>query len=255
MRPWSRSGLWSCGRTAGSSRGNCLGTSMRRSTSRATSTSRPREAGLRRRCEKAIIDFDRDGRLSVHGLPKCPVGRIENATPKEARRVCSGGDRRHRARRRDDRPAGEGADSGLLAADPVQRRTPERQPDGHPPCPHHRPRGADLRDRGADRTAPRRLRATAPRSTSRRSPAGFGALTHIDAKVGRRYSLRRPQAQLHVGPLLRRHPRHPRPLRLRRQTRDIAAPSKSPAPRCRRQRLPILARPGPLAQLVRAGAS
>lgn len=36
------------------------------------------------------IDFDRDGRLSVGGLPTCAPSRIETATPAEARQACEG---------------------------------------------------------------------------------------------------------------------------------------------------------------------
>jgi hypothetical protein len=40
--------------------------------------------------EEAIVDFDRDGRLSAGGLPVCPPERIANASPAEARRACAG---------------------------------------------------------------------------------------------------------------------------------------------------------------------
>lgn len=39
---------------------------------------------------QALIDFDRDGRLSVAGLPKCAPETIADATPAEARRICRG---------------------------------------------------------------------------------------------------------------------------------------------------------------------
>lgn len=39
---------------------------------------------------EAVIDFDRDGRLSVGGLPVCPPERVADAGPVEARRVCAG---------------------------------------------------------------------------------------------------------------------------------------------------------------------
>jgi hypothetical protein len=34
------------------------------------------------------LEFDRDGLLTTRGLPVCPPSRIENATPKAARRIC-----------------------------------------------------------------------------------------------------------------------------------------------------------------------
>jgi hypothetical protein len=40
--------------------------------------------------ETAVIDFDRDGRLSTGGLPVCPVERVATASTAQARRVCGG---------------------------------------------------------------------------------------------------------------------------------------------------------------------
>ena len=39
---------------------------------------------------RAVIDFDRDGRLGVAGLPRCPAERVATATPAEARAACRG---------------------------------------------------------------------------------------------------------------------------------------------------------------------
>lgn len=39
---------------------------------------------------QVIVDFDRDGRLSVAGLPTCPPERIANASTEEARSLCAG---------------------------------------------------------------------------------------------------------------------------------------------------------------------
>jgi hypothetical protein len=39
---------------------------------------------------EAVIDFDRDGRLSPGGLPICPPERVANASPAEARQACAG---------------------------------------------------------------------------------------------------------------------------------------------------------------------
>jgi hypothetical protein len=38
---------------------------------------------------QVIVDFDRDGRLSVGGLPTCPPDRIADASTKEARSLCA----------------------------------------------------------------------------------------------------------------------------------------------------------------------
>jgi len=39
---------------------------------------------------QALVDFDRDGRLSVAGLPTCAPESIANASSEEARRICRG---------------------------------------------------------------------------------------------------------------------------------------------------------------------
>jgi hypothetical protein len=39
--------------------------------------------------EEAVIDFDRDGRLSVAGLPTCPAELVASATTAEARKICA----------------------------------------------------------------------------------------------------------------------------------------------------------------------
>jgi hypothetical protein len=40
--------------------------------------------------ETAVIDFDRDGRLSAGGLPSCAPGQVADAGTKAARRACAG---------------------------------------------------------------------------------------------------------------------------------------------------------------------
>jgi hypothetical protein len=40
--------------------------------------------------EEAVIDFDRDGRLSAGGLPVCPAERVAEAGPAQARQACAG---------------------------------------------------------------------------------------------------------------------------------------------------------------------
>jgi hypothetical protein len=40
--------------------------------------------------EKVVLDFDRDGRLDVAGLPTCPPERIAAASVAEARQLCKG---------------------------------------------------------------------------------------------------------------------------------------------------------------------
>ncbi|HWT89608.1 MAG TPA: hypothetical protein VN179_00705, partial [Solirubrobacterales bacterium] len=40
--------------------------------------------------QQALIDFDRDGRLSVAGLPTCAPDSIDDASPAQARSRCRG---------------------------------------------------------------------------------------------------------------------------------------------------------------------
>lgn len=40
--------------------------------------------------EEAVIDFDRDGRLTPGGLPECAVERVAQASPSQARQACAG---------------------------------------------------------------------------------------------------------------------------------------------------------------------
>jgi hypothetical protein len=49
-----------------------------------------RDGGKPVALESAVIDFDRDGRLSAGGLPVCPVQRVAAASTAEARRACTG---------------------------------------------------------------------------------------------------------------------------------------------------------------------
>lgn len=49
-----------------------------------------RSGGRPQTLSRAVIDFDRDGRLSVGGLPTCPPERIAAASSAEARSLCRG---------------------------------------------------------------------------------------------------------------------------------------------------------------------
>jgi hypothetical protein len=49
-----------------------------------------RDGGKPVTLESAVIDFDRDGRLNPHGLPVCPPERIAQMGTAEARRACGG---------------------------------------------------------------------------------------------------------------------------------------------------------------------
>ena len=146
-----------------------------------------RGGGAPEEIEKAVIDFDRDGRLSVRGLPTCPVGRIENATTEEARSVCKGA------------IVGTGHVAATIALPglaPIPVSSPLTLFNGEPQ------NGSPTVILHARTTVPgvqtfaivvpieRRHGAYAYRATIEVPPiaAGFGVLTHIDAKVGRHYS-------------------------------------------------------------------
>ncbi len=49
-----------------------------------------RDGGRPSPLRQAIVDFDRDGRLGVVGLPTCPPARVAAASTAEARRLCRG---------------------------------------------------------------------------------------------------------------------------------------------------------------------
>lgn len=145
-----------------------------------------RGGGVPAEMEEAIVDFDRDGRLSVRGLPTCPVEWIENATPEEARSVCRGA------------IVGTGHVAATIAL-PGQAPIPASSPltlfNGEPQngsptvILHARTTVPGIQTFAIVVPIERRRGSYAYRATIDIPPiaAGFGALTHIDAKIGRRY--------------------------------------------------------------------
>ena len=136
--------------------------------------------------QQAVIDFDRDGRLSTAGLPRCDPARLQEATPAEARSRCA------------KAIVGKGHVGASIALDGggrLQVKSPltifngPRQ-GGHPTAILH-----------ARITAPavQTFVITVPierisgafryRATIDVPPiaAGHGSLTQIDVKIGRRY--------------------------------------------------------------------
>lgn len=135
--------------------------------------------------KQAFVDFDRDGRLSVAGLPTCAPESIDEASTEEARRTCRGA------------IVGTGHVEALvsLASGPVRARSALTIFNG--------PRLGTLP------TAILHARTTVPGTQTyaivvpieqRRGEfryrarielpplaAGFGALTHLDVEIGRRY--------------------------------------------------------------------
>jgi hypothetical protein len=138
--------------------------------------------------QQAVLEFDRDGRLSTRGLPTCSVEQIAEATPQEARAACK------------NSIVGTGhvtASIALPGQAPVLATSPLTLFNGQP--------------ENGDPTVILHARTTVPATQTfavvvpieRRSGAfgyratinvpaiagGYGALTHIDAKIGRLYSV------------------------------------------------------------------
>lgn len=134
---------------------------------------------------QALIDFDRDGRLTVAGLPTCSPEAIGEATTEEARRICRGA------------IVGTGHVEALvsLAGGDVPARSDLTifngpRVGGLPSAVFH----ARFTVPGTQTYAivvpiekqPGQFRYRA-RLELPPLAAGYGALTHIDAKIGRRY--------------------------------------------------------------------
>jgi hypothetical protein len=135
--------------------------------------------------EQAVVDFDRDGRLSAGGLPVCPPERIAKASPAEARRVCAGA------------IVGRGRLEGLIGVAGVALRTgspltifngPPQA--GHPTVILHAQIGVLVTETFAivvpieRRPGPFRYRATIDIPPI---AGGFGAITRLEARIGRRF--------------------------------------------------------------------
>ena len=136
--------------------------------------------------ERIVVDFDRDGRLSVAGLPTCAPETIISAGVAEARRLCRGA------------IVGTGeieADVGL-AGGVVVARSPltifNGPPvDGHPTAILHARTTVPATQTYAivvpieKRRGEFRYRATVEIPPL---AGGLGALTHLSVKIGRRYT-------------------------------------------------------------------
>jgi hypothetical protein len=136
--------------------------------------------------EQAVIDFDRDGRLSSGGLPTCPAERVAHASTAQARRLCAGA------------IVGSGhiealVDLGgapVVAASPLTLFNGPPQ-DGNPTVILHAQTAVPATQTFAIvvpiERRPGRFRY---RATLDLPPiaGGLGAVTHVDVKVGRRFS-------------------------------------------------------------------
>ena len=134
---------------------------------------------------QALIDFDRDGRLSVAGLPTCAPDAIDEATTEEARRICKGaivgtghvealvslssGD----VRARSELTIFNGPRAGGLPTAVLHARTTVPATQTYAIVVPIEQRRGDFRYR---------VRLDVPPIAG-----GLGSLTHIDVKIGRRY--------------------------------------------------------------------
>jgi hypothetical protein len=135
--------------------------------------------------QQALIDFDRDGRLNVAGLPTCSPEAIDEATTEEARRICKGA------------IVGTGHIEALVSLNSGDVRASSEltvfngpKLEGKPTAVLHARTTVPAtqtyailvpieRRRGGFRY---RVRLDVPPIAG-----GLGALTHIDVKIGRRY--------------------------------------------------------------------
>jgi hypothetical protein len=137
--------------------------------------------------QQAVIDFDRDGRLTTGGLPICQPSLLEAATPVEARNRCQGaivgtGHVAALIARGDQPPVG--ASSALtLFNGPRQEGKPTV-------ILHARTTVPAIQTFVITVPIERRRGAYRYRATVDVPPiaGGQGSITHLDVKVGRRYS-------------------------------------------------------------------
>ena len=134
---------------------------------------------------QALIDFDRDGRLSVGGLPTCSPEAIDEATTEEARRICRGAIvgtghvealislESGEVRARSDLTVFNGPKLGGLPTAVLHARTTVPATQTYAIVVPIEQR------RGAFRY---RARLDVPPLAG-----GLGAITHVDVKIGRRY--------------------------------------------------------------------
>jgi hypothetical protein len=136
--------------------------------------------------QQAVVDFDRDGRLTTAGLPLCDPSLLVEVTPEEARERCRGA------------IVGTGSVGALIAREsqaPIYASSPLTlfngpPQEGHPTVILHA-RTTEPAVQSFVITIPieRRRGPFRYRATVDVPPidAGRGSLVHLDVKVGRRY--------------------------------------------------------------------
>jgi hypothetical protein len=146
-----------------------------------------RRGGKPPRLEQALIDFDRDGRLSVGGLATCAPETIAAASTDEARRICRGA------------VVGTGHIGtyvAFLEQGPVESTSPltifngPRTAAGQPTAVLHAQISTPATQTYAI-SVPIEQRRGGFRYRARidvpEIAGGFGAITHLDVEIGRRY--------------------------------------------------------------------
>jgi hypothetical protein len=139
--------------------------------------------------QQLVLDFDRDGKLTTAGLPTCDPSRLQEATPQEARSRCRGA------------IVGKGSVSGLVSQE-AGPAIPASSPmtlfngppqDGHPTVVFHaRLTSPAVQDFVITIPIEKRPGAFRYRATVDIPPiaGGRGALTYLDATIGKRYRFR-----------------------------------------------------------------
>jgi hypothetical protein len=145
-----------------------------------------KDGGVPAALEQAVLEFDRDGKLEVSGLAECPAATVARAAPEEARALCRGA------------IVGEGHVDASIAVPGVAIAVESlltvfngpRLQDGAPTAIIHAQLPAPVLQTFAIEVAIERQRGPyAYRAIINVPPiaGGLGALTHVDAKIGRRY--------------------------------------------------------------------
>lgn len=135
--------------------------------------------------QQAVIDFDRDGRLDVNGLPSCRPEQISNASTAEARKICA------------NAIVGTGhveaviaSDSGPVPASSLLTIFNGPKLDGNPTAIlHARTTFPALQTYAIVVPIERRAGAFRYRVTLNVPPLadGRGSISHVDVDIGRRY--------------------------------------------------------------------
>ena len=175
--------------------------------------------------QEAVLEFDRDGRLDTRGLATCSPAQIDEQ-PRQARSICASivGTGHVAAI-----PLPGPARSCQLAAD-IFNGPPQN---GNPTVIlHARTTFPATQTFAVVVPIEPDLGAFSYRATIDVPPiaGGLGALTHVDAKIGRRFSVGKA-AQLRLGPLQQRRPSDPWQLHLRAGTTISGAVLKPCTPR------------------------